>query len=83
MRGISIIVCFHNSERTISNCLDSIMNQDIENDDIESELILVDNNSKDNSRQIAENKLSADWPIPIKILTEEKQGLMNARKREF
>ena len=81
MRGISIVVCFHNSERTISNCLDSIMNQNTKNDDIKSELILVDNNSKDNSRKIAENKLSDDWPIPIQILTEEKQGLMNARQK--
>lgn len=44
----SIIVPFRNSEVSISFCLDSLLRQNME----EVELIMVDNNSDDNSRDI-------------------------------
>ena len=46
---ISIIVPFLNSEKTLDICLKSILNQTINN----YEIILIDNNSTDNSKDIA------------------------------
>ena len=48
---LSIIVPMYNSEKTISQCIDSILNQDID----DFELILVDNASLDNTLRICED----------------------------
>ena len=46
---ISVIITTKNSSRTIKRCLKSIKNQSYEN----IELIVVDNNSIDNTKEIA------------------------------
>lgn len=72
---ISVILPFFNAEMTLKRAVDSILQQDFEN----FELILVDNNSADNSREIAEILSSQENRI---ILTsEEKQGVMHASNR--
>lgn len=48
---ISIIVPVYNSEKTIRECLDSLLNQDFKE---EYEIILVDDGSEDNSIEIIE-----------------------------
>ena len=42
---LSIIIPVYNSEKTISKCINSILEQDLK----EKEIILVDDGSKDNS----------------------------------
>lgn len=48
---LSIIVPMYNSEKTISQCIDSILNQNID----DFELILVDNAFLDNTLRICED----------------------------
>jgi len=50
---ISIIIPTYNSSRTLKDCLESIINQTYPLDKLE--IIVVDNNSSDKSRQIAQN----------------------------
>ena len=45
---ISVVIPLYNSEKTIKDCLDSVLNQNYNN----YEVIVVDNNSTDNSKKI-------------------------------
>ena len=47
---ISIIVPIYNSEKTLKRCIDSIINQSIN----EFELLLIDDGSTDSSKNICE-----------------------------
>lgn len=66
---ISIIIPAYNEERYLAACLDSIAAQTVKPD----EVIVVDNNSTDNTAKIAKN-----YPF-VKIIKEPKQGLVFAR----
>ena len=69
---VSVIIPFFNAENTLFSAVSSILNQTFEN----FELLLVDNNSSDKSRAIAE-KL-ADSDSRIKIHHEQEQGVEHA-----
>ncbi|MDD2494937.1 MAG: glycosyltransferase family 2 protein [Tissierellia bacterium] len=64
---ISIIVPYYNSEKYISKCIDSILNQTLSN----FELILVDDGSTDNSYNICNTYASKDNRI---ILLQKENG---------
>ena len=49
---LSFIIHAHNSERTLSNCVESIEN-DVHLSDISCELIIIENGSEDNTLNIA------------------------------
>lgn len=53
---VSIIILTYNSEKYIENCLKSVSGQTYDN----IEVLIVDNNSKDNSVEIIKNCLSAE-----------------------
>jgi glycosyltransferase involved in cell wall biosynthesis len=72
---LSIIVPMYNSEKTISQCIDSILNQDID----DFELILVDNASLDNTLRICEDYSKEDKRITI-IPLSYNGGANAARK---
>ncbi|WP_053076168.1 glycosyltransferase [Marinobacter psychrophilus] len=59
---ISVIVPAHNEEKYLSQCLTSLINQDYPSD--KYEIILVNNNSTDGTKKIAEN---------FKIITIDKK----------
>jgi len=69
---ISVIIPAYNEERQIAECLKCVINQ------IESpnEIIVIDNNSTDNTTQIAKS-------FGVKIVEEKKQGMIPARNRGF
>ncbi len=70
---ISIIVPVHNNEMTIDSLLDSLLNQSYPND--KYEIIMVDNNSSDNTRKIISN-------YPVTLLDEQNiQSSYAARNR--
>ena len=69
---VSIILPFYNAETTLSNAIESILNQTL----TDLELLLVNNNSTDNSFQIAKEFEGKD--SRIKVLNEQKQGVANA-----
>ncbi|MCD6385079.1 glycosyltransferase [Candidatus Sumerlaeota bacterium] len=67
---VSIVIPIYRSESTLAKCLDSIMRLNYPEE--RREIIIVDNNSPDNSRRIAEQ-------YPVKIIDEPHQGRAFAR----
>ena len=67
---VSIIVPVFNGEKTIEKCIQSLLNLHYPKD--KYEIIIVDNNSTDNTRQIVEK-------YPVKLLLETKRGSYAAR----
>lgn len=71
--AISIIVPVYNAERTIGRCVESIKAQSF----TDWELLLVDNNSKDNSWEEMQRLAQTDGRI--RLLTENREGVSYAR----
>lgn len=69
---ISVVIPVYNEEKYIAACLDSIFAQ-IDQPD---EVIIVDNNCTDNSMTLAKG-------YPVRIIKEEKQGMIPARNKGF
>lgn len=72
---ISVILPFYNAESTLVRAIQSITQQDFRN----FELILIDNNSTDSSRELAEKLQETD--SRIKVIEESKQGVMFASNK--
>jgi glycosyltransferase involved in cell wall biosynthesis len=70
---LCIIIPVYNEQRYLARCLESIKNQSVSAD----EVIVVDNNSTDNSLSIAKK-----YPF-VRIAKEPKQGVLYARNRGF
>lgn len=70
MPFISIIIPVYNGEKTIGECLNSLMNLDYPKHNYE--VIVVDNNSQDKTKQITKQ-------FPFIYLLEKKQGAAAAR----
>lgn len=81
MFGVSIIICCYNSSLRLPNTLNYVVNQITQNK-ISIEIIIVDNNSTDNTLSIAKEfdaKFSSLFKV--KIVSEFSQGILFARKR--
>lgn len=74
MPKVSVIVPFYNVEGYIEKCLDTLVNQTLE----DIEIILVNDGSKDNSILIAK-KFQERYPKKIVYLEKENGGLSDAR----
>ena len=74
MKKVSIIVPVYNVELYIEKCLESLVNQTLE----EIEIIIVNDGSKDNSKKII-NKYIEKYPNKIVYLEKENGGLSDAR----
>ncbi|MDE6272749.1 MAG: glycosyltransferase family 2 protein [Muribaculaceae bacterium] len=75
MPTLSIIVPVYNTERFLSNCIESILNQTFS----DFELILVNDGSKDNSLSICRKYSEID--SRLKVISQENQGVTEARKK--
>jgi len=75
MIKLSIIVPVYNYEKFIKRCLDSLINQDI--DAGSYEIIVVDDGSIDNSREIA-REYEKSYPN-VRLLCQENQGVGRTR----
>lgn len=71
---ISVIVPIYNVEKYIVKCLESIVNQDYK----DFELLLVNDGTKDNSIELANNYLK-EKDINYKVINKENGGLASAR----
>ena len=71
---ISIIVPVYNVKEYLSKCIDSVLNQTIEN----MEVILVDDGSTDGSENICDEY--ADKDLRIRVIHKKNGGLMSAWK---
>ena len=69
---ISIVIPAFNEEKYIGSCLKSINNQEVKAD----EIIVVDNNSTDNTPKVAKH-------FRVKVIKEDMQGLIFARNKGF
>jgi glycosyltransferase involved in cell wall biosynthesis len=74
---ISVIIPVYNGEKTLKQCLDSVLNQNYKN----YEVIVVDNNSTDRTKEIIKEfqKKEKGKNKKIKYLFESKQGRGAAR----
>jgi len=70
---ISVVVPVYNAEKTIFECIQSILNQDFKN----FEIIVVDNGSTDKTVSILKSK----FKNKIKLLYEHKRGPAAARNK--
>ncbi len=74
---ISVILCTYNRDRYIYNVLKSIADGDMPH--TEYEIVLVDNNSNDNTKGECQ-RFVANFPnVALRYCFEEKQGLSHAR----
>ncbi len=72
---VSVIIPIHNSEKTIKQCLTSVLNQTYKN----YETIVVDNNSTDNSKSIINSFQNKNKEI--KYFFEKRIGRGFARNK--
>jgi len=77
---ISICICTFNRCEILAHCLDSIakLNDPRPTDDIE--IVVVDNNSRDETRTLVE-KLIPHFPFKMRYVLEGEQGISAARNR--
>ena len=79
MNGITVIICCYNSETRIIPTLQHLANQDFH---LPFEIILVDNNCKDNTVSTAENFWQIHgYSVPLHIARETTPGLSHARTK--
>ena len=74
MPKVSVIIPVYNVENYIEKCLDSVVNQTLE----DIEIIIVNDGSEDKSKQKIEKYLE-NYPDKIKYLQKENGGLSSAR----
>ena len=73
---VSIIMPAYNAEKTIKKAIESVINQTYEN----IELIIIDNGSTDNTKQIIK-KYENENKDKIKYVYEEIPNVSNARNK--
>ncbi|MEW6602099.1 MAG: glycosyltransferase family A protein [Nitrospirota bacterium] len=74
---ISVIICTCNRGERLLDTLKSIENMSVDTG-VEWELIIVDNNSTDNTKSVIQ-EFSCESRIPMRYVFESAQGLSNAR----
>jgi glucosyl-dolichyl phosphate glucuronosyltransferase len=77
MTKISVIICSYNRENYIIQAIDSLYHQTIARS--EYEVIVVDNNSTDNTEQVCTAYIAAHPDYNIRYMTETQQGASFAR----
>lgn len=77
--GVSVIICCYNSAWIIKRCLEALLIQKTR-DDLKWEIIVVNNASTDDTKQIAEEILS-HGNVAYQLVDEWEPGLLNARKK--
>jgi glycosyltransferase involved in cell wall biosynthesis len=80
MQGISVIICCYNSALLLPETIKHLALQKV-TDNIPWEVIVVNNNSTDNTEEVAK----VEWKrynlkIPLRVIHESTPGLSNARK---
>ena len=76
---ISLIICTYNREKYIRPLLESIAKNDYPKTDYE--IVLVDNNCTDNTREVCEQFVAANPEVTLRYVVESEQGLSAARNK--
>lgn len=74
---ITVIVCTHNRCRSLAKTLESVLRQTL-HDPVEWEILVVDNNSKDNTRAVVQD-FQERFPGRFRYVFEANQGVSHAR----
>ncbi|HEX6334471.1 MAG TPA: glycosyltransferase [Flavisolibacter sp.] len=74
---ISVVICSYNREKYIADALNSLIAQDFDRSAFE--VIVVDNNSRDNTQQVCEEIIRSNPEVSVRYLTETQQGSSFAR----
>lgn len=77
MLDLSVVICTYNGEARIGQVLERLRSQ-LQTNSIDWEILVVDNNSSDNTQQII-NTYQAQ--MPLRYVFEAEQGLAFARSR--
>lgn len=79
-KGISVIICCYNSAKLLPQTLKHIAGQ-IRLEQIKWEVLIIDNNSNDNTVETVKNEISKNnYTFDYRIISELQQGLSHARK---
>jgi glucosyl-dolichyl phosphate glucuronosyltransferase len=73
---VSVVLCTYNRSKSLQTALESVAASRMPNE-VEWEVLVVDNNSKDNTREVAQEFSRRD--SRFRYLFETQQGLSNAR----
>lgn len=76
---LTAIICTYNRAKYIGNLLESIAKNDLEKS--KYEIVLVDNNCTDNTREICEAFAKAHKDVQFRYVLEPEQGLSAARNK--
>ncbi len=79
MPKLSVVICTYNRAESLWDTLQALKNQRIP-DGLDCEIIVVDNNSRDRTKEIACQE-SRESPWPIRYVFEPDQGVSHARNR--
>ncbi|WP_282073732.1 glycosyltransferase [Polaribacter atrinae] len=78
---ITVVLCCYNSSSRLQPTLEHLFKQKL-NLDVSWELLLIDNNSNDNTAEIAKEIWGGfNSKMDLRIINEPKPGLSNARKK--
>lgn len=72
--GVSFIIPAYNEEDNIAACILAIQREILRRPDVETEIIVVDNASTDNTASIARS-------LGVKVVREDRKGIVWARQR--
>lgn len=75
---LSVIVCTYNRAQTLAKCLSCLAAQEATSD-VQWEVIVVDNNSTDNTFEVVQQSINSG--LAVRYVREENQGLCYARNR--
>lgn len=80
MVDFTVAICTYNGEKRILDVLEKLRSQ-VGTDEISWEILIIDNNSTDNTAQVIQEQIS-NWnePYPLKYCFEAEQGLAFARR---
>jgi glycosyltransferase involved in cell wall biosynthesis len=76
---VSVVICTYNRAKYLGKCIDSIARQTFPSE--KYELIVVDNNSSDNTAQVVDFKKSQYPSWRLRYILEVQQGLSYSRNR--
>jgi glycosyltransferase involved in cell wall biosynthesis len=78
--GVSVIICCHNSASRLPETLRHLAAQHVPNG-IPWEVVVVDNASTDETREVALREWPASAPARLRVVAESRPGLRLARER--
>ena len=76
---LTAIICTYNREKYIGSLLESIAANDL--DKSQYEIVLVDNNCTDNTREVCEKFAASHREVRFRYVNEPEQGLSAARNK--